>query len=93
MGRSFDDYRKEKMKDPAFREEYEALEPEFQLIRALIEGREERGMTQGDLASAAGMYQSEISKIETGDANPSLSTLNRIAAALNKKLKIEFVSA
>lgn len=43
MGRVFDDYRREKMKDPDFRKEYEALEPEFRVIRTLIEGREKRG--------------------------------------------------
>lgn len=43
MGRVFDDYRREKMKDPDFRKEYEALEPEFRAIRTMIEGRERRG--------------------------------------------------
>lgn len=80
-----------KMEDPAFREEWEALEPEFQIVRAIIEGREETGLTQAQLAHATGINQANISRLENGTGNPSLQTLKRLAAGMGMKLKLEFV--
>ncbi len=80
-----------KMEDPAFREEWEALEPEFQIVRAIIEGREETGLTQAQLAQATGINQANISRLENGTGNPSLQTLKRLAAGMGMKLKLEFV--
>lgn len=80
-----------KMEDPAFREEWEALEPEFQIVRAIIEGREETGLTQAQLAQATGIDQANISRLENGTGNPSLQTLKRLAAGMGMKLKLEFV--
>ena len=77
--------------DPAFREEWEALEPEFQIVRAIIEGREETGLTQAQLAQATGINQANISRLENGTGNPSLQTLKRLAAGMGMKLKLEFV--
>lgn len=47
-------------------------------------------MTQKNLSELTGIHQSEISKIENGSANPSLKTLERLASAFGKKLKISF---
>ena len=80
-----------KMEDPAFREEWEALEPEFQIVRAIIEGREGTGLTQAQLAQATGINQANISRLENGTGNPSLQTLKRLAAGMGMKLKLEFV--
>ena len=80
-----------KMEDPAFREEWEALELEFQIVRAIIEGREETGLTQAQLAQATGINQANISRLENGTGNPSLQTLKRLAAGMGMKLKLEFV--
>lgn len=52
--------------------------------------REAAGMTQKQLAEATGIYQADISKIERGLANPSLSTLKRLAAGLEMKLELKF---
>ena len=48
-------------------------------------------MTQMQLSELTGITQSDISKIENGNGNPSLKTLQKIAHAFGKKLKIEFV--
>lgn len=74
------------------RKEYEALEPEFQLIRAILYERNKQSISQQELAFRTGINRSDISKIENGNANPSLKTLKRIADGLGKKLKIEFIS-
>lgn len=89
--RTFQESLAEQMKDPEFRAEWDALEPEFQIIRAIIEGREEKDLTQRQLAEATGITQADISRLENGTANPSLRTLKRLAAGLGKTLKLEFV--
>lgn len=82
-----------RMEDPAFKAEWDALEPEFQIVRAIIEGREEKGFTQAQLAEATGINQANISRLENGTGNPSLQTLKRLAAGMGMKLKLEFVPA
>ncbi len=81
----------EKLQDPAFRAEYEALEPEFAIIQAMIDARKASGMTQKELSEATGIAQSDISKLENGSANPSLRTLQRLAAGMGMRLKLEFI--
>ncbi|MDE7042569.1 MAG: helix-turn-helix domain-containing protein [Oscillospiraceae bacterium] len=79
------------MKDPEFRTEWEALEPERQIIRAIIEGREANDFTQKQLSEATGIAQADISRLENGTGNPSIRTLKRLAAGLGMQLKLEFV--
>jgi predicted transcriptional regulator len=81
----------EQMKDENFKKEWDALEPEFSLMQAIIDARNAEGMTQKELSVRSGIAQGDISKIESGNANPSIRTLNRIANAMGKKLRIEFV--
>ena len=92
MGKNFRETLNEQLKDSEFRAEWEALEPERQIIRAIIEGREEKHMTQKQLAEATGIAQADISRLESGMANPSLSTLKRLAAGMGMALEVEFVS-
>ena len=82
-----------KQLEPAFAAEWDTLEPEEQIVRAIIEGREENHLTQNQLAHATGIHQTNISKLESGTANPSLRTLKRLAAGMGRKLKLEFVPA
>ena len=79
------------MKVSAFKEAYEQLEPEFAIIQAIIDARKSAGITQKELSQKSGIAQGDISKLENGNANPSIKTLQRLAAALGKTLKIEFV--
>lgn len=91
MGKNFRETLNEQLKDPEFRAEWEALEPERQIIRAIIDGREANDMTQKQLAEATGITQADISRLENGTANPSLRTLKRLAYGMGMQLKIEFV--
>jgi predicted transcriptional regulator len=86
----FKDHLKEQLKDPEFRSEYEALEPEYEIIRQIILARNELNMTQEELAERTGIKQSNISRLEKGTYNPSLSSLKKVAKGLNKELHIEF---
>lgn len=88
---SFNDYLNQQLQDPEFRAEYEALEPEFAIIQAMIDARKASGMTQKELSEATGIAQGDISKLENGNANPSLRTLQRLAAGMGMRLKLEFI--
>jgi DNA-binding XRE family transcriptional regulator len=87
----FDDFLEEQLKDPEFKTEYDALEPEFAIVHAMIVARKKSGITQKELAEKTGMSQGDISKIERGNANPSLNTLKRLAAGMNMRLRLEFL--
>ena len=67
---------------------YKKLGPEFELIQLLIERRLKQGLTQAELAKKLSTKQSAISRLECGDYNPSLAFLNRLAKALDAKLRI-----
>ena len=86
----YSDFLKEQLQDPAVKAEYDALEPEFAIIQALIDARKASGFTQKQLAERTGIAQSDISKLESGNANPSLRTLQRLAQGMGMQLKIEF---
>ena len=93
MKNTLDEFITEQMKDPEFRAEYEALEPEFAIIQALIDARKNTGVTQKELSEKTGITQADISKLENGNANPSLRTLRHLAKGLGMRLKLEFVPA
>lgn len=89
----FNDFLNDQMKDPEFKAEWDALQPEFSVIQAMIDARKSSGLTQKQLAEKTGIAQADISKLETGNANPSLRTLQRLAAGMGMKMKIEFLPA
>ena len=86
----FNDFLNEQLRDPEFRAEYEALEPEFSIMQALIDARKASGLTQKQLSERTGITQADISRMETGNANPSLRTLQRLAAGLGLRMEIAF---
>ena len=90
---NFNDFLNEQLQDPEIRTEYEALEPEFAIIQAMIDARKCSGLTQKQLSEKTGIAQADISKLETGSANPSLRTLQRLAAGMGMRVKIEFLPA
>lgn len=85
----FNDFLNEQLQDPEVRAEYEALEPEFSIMQAMIDARKSSGMTQKQLSEKTGIAQADISKLESGSANPSLRTLQRLAAGMGMRIKIE----
>lgn len=87
----FREYLNKQLEDPEFKKEWDDLEPEFNTIQAMIDARKKCNMTQKQLAEKTGIDQSDISKIETGNANPALSTLKRLAEGMDMVLKLEFI--
>jgi len=90
MGKNFRESLREQMKNPEFKEEWENAEAEFQIMKAMLNSRKRQSMTQKQLSDITGIAQSDISKIENGNANPSIRTLKRIAYALDCELKLSF---
>ncbi len=91
MTKLFSEYLNDKLNNPEFKKEYDALEPEYELIQELIEMRKMKNLTQSDISKMTGIHQTDISRLETGKANPTLETLLRVADSLDSKLKIELV--
>ena len=89
--RKFDDYLQEQLQDDVFRAEYEEMQDEFNMIRALIDARISQGLTQRQLAERTGVHQADISKLESGMRNPTLNMLKRLAEGMGMNLRIEFV--
>ena len=87
--RDFDDFMKEQMEDPEFREEYEALAPRYAIVRQMMRERIESNMSQKELAERIGVTQSNISRLESGGYNPSLAFLQKVAKGLGKVLHLE----
>lgn len=81
----------ELMKDPEFSHEYESLQPEMDITRAILNARINAGMTQSELSKKSGISQADISRLEKGTRNPSIALLKRLAEAMNSTLKIEFI--
>ena len=84
-------YKNEQMKNPEFAEAYEEIQPEMSVIRAMIDARLSRGMTQKELAEATGIAQGEISKLENGTRNPSIKLLQRLAEGMGMTLNVSFL--
>ena len=84
----YSDYKKQALKDSKLKVEYDALEPEYQLIQAIIDARIKQNITQKQLSEKTGITQADISRIENGSRNPSLLMVNRLAHALGMKIKL-----
>lgn len=88
---SYQEYKKKALKNPEVKAEYDALEPEYDIIQAMIEARNKEGLTQKELSARTGITQADISRIENGTRNPSLAMVKRLANGLGMRLKLEFI--
>ena len=90
MKDDFQRYLDKQLENPGFRKEWESLEPEYAIMQALIDARNEAGITQTELSRRTGIAQTDISKLERGNGNPSLKTLKRLAEGLGMTLELKF---
>ena len=86
--RNVEDWIREKLKDPKFKKEYDALEEEFTLAGELIGARAKAKLTQEQVAKRMGTSQSAVARIESGRA-PSLTSLRKYAKAVGRKVEIK----
>ena len=90
---SYKVYKQKSLKDPEVKAEYDALQPEYDIIQAMIDARVEQNMTQKELSARTGITQADISRIENGTRNPSLNMVKKLAQGLGMQLKLEFIPA
>jgi transcriptional regulator with XRE-family HTH domain len=88
---SYNDYKRKALENPDVKAEYDALQPEYDIIQAMIDARNKEGLTQKELSERTGITQADISRIENGTRNPSLGMVKRLANGLGMRLKIEFI--
>lgn len=89
--KTFKDYKKQQMQDTELGREYEAIQLEMDVIRAIVNARTSQNLTQNELAKRTGINQADISKLENGTRNPSVNLLKRLAEGMGMSLKIEFI--
>lgn len=86
--KNYKQFKTELLKDKEIDKAYKEFGPEFDLIVAIIKKRVEKGLTQKELAKKIGTKQSAISRLESGDYNPSIAFLRKVASALGARMKI-----
>ena len=79
--KTLEQFKKEAFKRPGVRKAYTEIQPEIQIIRALIISRNKKGMSQRKLAQKA--------RFETGGTNPTLSFLQKITTGLGLKILVK----
>ena len=84
----FSVFKKKALQDPEIKAEYDRLGPEYEIIEAIIRKRLEKGMSQKQLAEKMGTKQSALSRLESGNYNPSLAFLKKVATALGSTVHI-----
>ena len=87
--RTFDDMLEKQMKDEEFKKEYERLQLRYEVISQLIDARKEQNLSQAELAKRVGTQKSNISRLESGNYNPSLDFLIKVVHCLGKDLEIQ----
>ena len=87
-GTKYEDFEAELLKKPEIRREYEALKPKYEMIKTLIERRNQLRISQMQLAKTIGTKQPAISRLERGDYNTTLDTLFKVASALDLNIDI-----
>ncbi len=87
----FQKFLNEQLQDDEFRKEWEDIQPEMDVIRAMVDARISQNLTQKELAERTGINQADISKLENGTRNPSLKLLKRLADGMGMTLKLEFI--
>ncbi|MGN0362130.1 MAG: helix-turn-helix domain-containing protein [Bilifractor sp.] len=88
---SYNDYKKKALEEPVVKAEYDAIQPEYDIIQAMIDARNKEGLTQKELSDLTGITQADISRIENGTRNPLLAMVKRLANGLGMRLKLEFI--
>ena len=85
---SYKDFETDLLNKPGIRKEYDALKPKYDIVRTIIERRNQLKISQTRLARIIGTRQPAISRLEKGDSNTTLSTLLKVAEALDLDIAV-----
>ena len=86
------EYKTRKMQEPEFADAYEEVQAEMNIVRALVDARISRNLSQKELSEKTGINQTEISRLENGTRNPTVRLLQRLADGMDLVLDISFKS-
>lgn len=86
--KTYKEYKKNILKDPEVKAVYDSLEPAYKMAKSFIKARLDKKLTQDELAIKAGVTLNTIIRLESGATNLTLSIIRRVAAALDKELKL-----
>ena len=86
----FQEYLDRELKDPEFRKYYEEYGKQLEIAYQILQLRKKKGLSQSELARKIGTKQTNIARLESGQQNFTVETLQKIARAFNRNLKIEF---
>jgi DNA-binding XRE family transcriptional regulator len=86
---NYQEFEAELLKRPVVRKEYDALRPKYNIVRAIIERRNQLQISQARLAEIIGTKQPAISRLENGAYNTTLSTFFKVADALDLDVCLE----
>ena len=81
----------EELKDPEFKRHYDEASVKWHVAMQIVESRQKANMTQGELARQIGDRQQNVSRIESGEQNVTIGTLNKIAKAVGGLLVVKIV--
>ena len=85
----YEDFEAELLERPGIRKEYEALKPKYDMIRSLIERRNQLKLSQTQVARIIGTKQPAISRLEKGDYNTTLNTFFKVTDALDLDIHLK----
>jgi len=86
----FQEYLAEKLKNPKFRKYYDEYGKQLEIAYQILQLRKQKRISQSELAKKIGTKQSNIARMEAGQQNFSIDTLQKIAQVFNKDLKVSF---
>jgi DNA-binding XRE family transcriptional regulator len=86
---NYEEFEAELLGRPGVRKEYDALRPEYDIIRSIIERRNQLHISQAQLAGIVGTKQPAISRLENGSYNTTLRTFFKVADALDLDISLE----
>jgi len=86
----FDYYLQQELKDPEFKKLYDYYGKQLEISYAILQLRKKHNMTQEQLAKKVGTSQSNIARMERGQQNFTIETLDKIAKTFGKKLTVDF---
>lgn len=86
--KNYKELKRKILEDEKVKKAYDELGPQFEIIRMVMERRIKKGITQKKLAQMIGTKQSAISRFESGEYNPTILFLGKLAGALGTKIRI-----
>ena len=83
------------LSNTSVKEEYDALGPEFNLLREMLVARQKTGLSQAEVAKRMGTKPPAVTRLESsltsGKHSPSISTIKKYAQALGYHLEIKLI--